>query len=153
MAKTIAVNRKARFDYQILETFEAGIILKGSEVKSLRLGRASINEAFAGEISMDGHVGLYLMNANISEYSGANQFNHEPKRPRQLLIRKRQMNKLLGDLKRKGITIVPLSLYFNAKGFVKVEIGVAKGRKTVDKRAAIKERDWQRDKARLLRGG
>ena len=150
---TIALNRRARFDYEILESFEAGIVLVGSEVKSLRQGRASIGESFAGEMSVDGCVGLYLMNANISEYPGANQFNHDPRRPRKLLVHKRQMNKMLGDLRRKGVSLVPLSLYFNSRGLAKLSLAIGKGKKNVDKRETIKERDWQRDKSRLLRRG
>jgi SsrA-binding protein len=145
--RIVALNRRARFDYEIVETLEAGIILTGSEVKSLRAGKASINESFAGE--MEGE--LYLFNANIPEYTEANRFNHEPRRPRKLLVRKKQLNKFLGAVRRKGMTIVPLSIYFNEKGRAKVDIGLARGKKTVDKRETIKERDWQRDKARLLR--
>lgn len=142
-----AQNRRARFDYEIIETLEVGIMLTGSEVKSLRAGKASINEAFAGE--MEG--ALYLFNANIPEYVEANQFNHEPKRPRKLLLRKKQIVKFLNGIQRKGLTIVPLSIYFNEKGRAKVNIGLARGKKTVDKRHTLKERDWQRDKARVMR--
>lgn len=142
-----AQNRRARFDYEITETLEVGIMLTGSEVKSLRAGKASINESFAGD--MEGE--LFLFNANIPEYLEANQFNHEPKRPRKLLLRKRQLVKFLNGIRRKGLTIVPLSVYFNDKGRAKVNIGLARGKKTVDKRNTIKERDWQRDKARGLK--
>jgi len=145
--RVVAQNRRARFDYEILETLEVGIMLTGSEVKSLRLGTSSINESFAGE--MEGEI--FLFNANIPEYLQANQFNHEPKRPRKLLMRKRQLVKFLNAIQRKGLTLVPLKLYFNAKGRAKVELGLGKGKKTVDKRSAIKDRDWQRDKARLMR--
>lgn len=145
--RTAAQNRRARFDYEITETLEVGIMLTGSEVKSLRAGKASINEAFAGEMGGE----LYLFNANIPEYIEANQFNHEPKRPRKLLLRKKQLVKFLNGIQRKGLTIVPLSIYFNEKGRAKVNIGLARGKKTVDKRHAIKERDWQRDKARVMR--
>ncbi|MCX7338608.1 MAG: SsrA-binding protein SmpB [Alphaproteobacteria bacterium] len=151
--KVIAQNRRARFDYAILETIEVGIMLTGTEVKSLRVGKASINESFAGEMAGTPETagGLYLFNANISEYPQANKFNHEPKRPRKLLLHKRQLNKYLGAVRRKGMTIVPLSLYFNARGMAKVEIALAKGKNTVDKRQTIKERDWARDKARILK--
>lgn len=145
--RVVAQNRRARFDYEILETLEVGIILMGSEVKSLRLGTSSINESFAGE--MEGEI--FLFNANIPEYLQANRFNHEPKRPRKLLMRKRQANKFLAAIQRKGMTLVPLKLFFNAKGRAKLELGLGKGKKTVDKRNTIKDRDWQRDKARILR--
>jgi len=145
--RVVAQNRRARFDYEIIETLEVGIMLTGSEVKSLRLGTSSINESFAGE--MNGEI--FLFNANIPEYSQANRFNHEPKRPRKLLMRKRQLSKFLTAIQRKGLTLVPLKLYFNAKGRAKVELGLGRGKRTVDKRDTIKERDWQRDKARLLR--
>jgi SsrA-binding protein len=169
-SKTIALNKRARFDYEILETIEAGIMLMGSEVKSLRLGKVSINEAFVSEMLEEGRsdvglylinaniseytqaMGLYLINANISEYTQANQFGHAPKRPRRLLVKKRQMNKFLGSIRKKGMTIVPICLYFNAKGLAKLEIGLAKGKKTHDKREAIKERDWGREKARVMKG-
>ncbi len=145
--RVVAQNRRAKFDYEIIETLEVGIILMGSEVKSLRLGTSSINESFAGE--MEGEI--FLFNANIPEYLQANQFNHEPKRPRKLLMKKRQLAKFLGAIRRKGMTLIPLKLYFNAKGRAKLELGLGRGKKTVDKRNTIKDRDWQRDKARLLR--
>lgn len=145
--RVVAQNRRARFDYEIVETLEVGIILMGSEVKSLRLGTSSINEAFAGE--MEGEI--FLFNANIPEYLEANRFNHEPKRPRKLLMKRRQLNKFLGAIRRKGLTLIPLKLYFNAKGRAKLELGLGKGKKTVDKRNTIKDRDWQRDKARVMR--
>ena len=151
ISKAIAINRRARFDYAITDTFEAGIVLVGSEVKSLRQGKSSIAEAFVGEVSEGGTVGLYLLNATISEYTGANQFNHDPKRPRQLLVHRRQMNKMLGDIRRKGITIIPLRLYFNDRGRAKIEIGIAKGKKNFDKREAIKERDWKREQSRIYK--
>lgn len=145
--KVIAQNRKARFEYEILETVEAGIVLVGSEVKSLRLGKTNISEAFADE--RNGEV--YLINLNIEEYKGANRFNHEPKRPRKLLLHKREQNKLLGAIQRKGVTLIPLQMYFNHKGIAKVTLGIGKGKKLYDKRATEKERDWQRDKARGLK--
>ena len=146
-AQIAAQNRKARHDYFIDETVEAGIILVGTEVKSLRGGKASIGEAFAGE--QDGE--LYLFNAYIPEYEAANRFNHQPRRARKLLVHKREMNKLLGQIRREGVTVVPLSFYFNPRGILKVELGLARGKRKVDKRAAVKERDWKRDKARLMR--
>jgi SsrA-binding protein len=142
-----AQNRRARHDYQIDSTLEAGIVLLGSEVKSLRAGKASIGESWAGEKDGD----LYLLNANIPEYAQANRLNHEPKRPRKLLVHKRERSKLLAAIKREGMTLVPLSLYFNPRGIAKVELGLAKGRKKGDRREAVKQRDWQRDKARLMR--
>lgn len=145
--RTIAQNRRARFDYFILEEFEAGIMLTGSEVKSLRSGKASINESYAGE--MQGAI--FLFNANIPEYTQANSFNHEPKRPRKLLLKRREIQKLIGAVQRKGMTLVPLSIYFNKKGLAKVALGLAKGKNVVDKRDTIKERDWKRDKSRILR--
>lgn len=143
-----AQNRRARFDYFIIEEMEAGIVLTGSEVKSLRAGRASINETYAGE--MNGEI--FLFNANIPVYEQANQFNHEPKRPRKLLLHKRQVNKLIGAIQRKGMTLVALSVYFNDKGRAKVQLGLAKGKNVVDKRETIKERDWNREKSRILKG-
>ncbi|MSO66107.1 MAG: SsrA-binding protein SmpB [Alphaproteobacteria bacterium] len=146
-ARKIAVNRKARYNYFIVETLEAGIMLTGSEVKSLRLGQGSIGEAFAGE--KEG--ALYLLNAHIPEYRAANRFNHEPTRPRKLLVHKRELAKFLGEVRRGGMSIVPLSLYFNERGRAKVELALVRGKKTVDKRDSIKDRDWKRDQARLLR--
>jgi SsrA-binding protein len=145
--RTAAQNRKARHDFFIQDTLEAGIMLMGSEVKSLRKGQASIGEAFAAEQDGD----LMLVNAHIPEYSGANQFNHEPRRPRKLLLHKRELSRLIGQVQRAGATIVPLSIYFNERGIAKVSLGVAKGKRKVDKREDEKKRDWQRDKARLMR--
>jgi SsrA-binding protein len=145
--KTVAVNRKARYGYSIEEEIEAGIVLVGTEVKSLRDGRASINEAYAAE--KEG--ALWLINAMISEYGGGNRFNHEPRRPRKLLLHKKQMQKLLGRIKVKGVTLVPLRLYFNSRGFAKVMLAVGVGRKEYEKRDVIKKRDWQRDKSRIMR--
>lgn len=146
-SKTIAVNRKARYNYSIEEEVEAGIVLTGTEVKSLRDGRASINEAHA----VDKNGELWLVNATIVEYAGGNRFNHEPRRPRKLLLHKKQVNKLVGRLKTKGVTVVPLSLYFNSRGLVKVKLGVAIGRKEYEKRHVIKKRDWQNEKGRIMR--
>ncbi len=147
--ETIAENRRARYDYFIEETLEAGLVLEGSEVKSLRHGRASIVEAHAAEKQGK----LYLFNVNIEEYKGANQFNHDPKRPRLLLLKSREIRKLISGIQRQGVTIVPLSLYFNKQGYIKVKLGLAKGKKKADKRETIKERDWQRQKARSLKEG
>jgi SsrA-binding protein len=145
--KLVADNRKARFHYAIGETFEAGVALTGSEVKSLRTGKANIAESYAS--TRDGE--LWLLNSNISEYKQAGRFNHEPKRPRKLLLHKRQINKLIGAVEREGMTLVPLKLYFNDKGRAKVEIALAKGKKLHDKRETEKKRDWAREKGRLLR--
>jgi SsrA-binding protein len=150
--KTVAQNRRARFDYEIIETVEAGIMLSGSEVKSLRIGKASITESYAGEMGGEFAGELYLFNANIPEYVEANQFNHFPKRPRKLLLHKRQIRKFLGSVHKKGMTLVPLSIYFNERGKAKVEIALGKGKNVVDKRQTIKDRDWSRDKARILKG-
>ena len=146
-SKTVAQNRKARHNYFIEETLEAGLMLVGSEVKSLRGGRASIAEAFAAEKEGE----LYLINANIPEYEAANRFNHAPKRPRKLLLRKREVERLRGRINREGMTVVPLSIYFNKRGIAKCQLGIAKGKRMVDKRETIKERDWQREQARVLR--
>ena len=143
-----AQNRRARYDYMIEDTVEAGLVLQGSEVKVLRSGQASIAEAYAGESGGE----LFLVNANIPEYSAAKHFSHQPRRPRKLLVHRKEMNKLLGAIKREGVTIVPLSIYFNERGRAKVELGVAHGKKKADKRQADKDRSWQRDKARIMRG-
>ncbi len=145
--KTVAENRRARYDYFIEDTYEAGIALTGTEVKSLRFGEGSIAEAYA-EVK-DSQV--WLVNANIPEFSHGNRFNHEPKRPRKLLLHEREINKLHGAVAREGMTLVPLSIYFNARGRAKVELALAKGKKTHDKRESIKERDWKREQSRLLR--
>jgi SsrA-binding protein len=146
-SKVVADNRKARFNYAIDETFEAGVALTGSEVKSLRSGKASIAEAYAA--TRDGE--LWLINSNITEYKQAGRFNHAPKRPRKLLLHKRQINKLMGAIEREGMTVVPLKIYFNDKGRAKVEIALAKGKKLHDKRETEKKRDWNREKSRLMR--
>jgi SsrA-binding protein len=143
----VAQNRRARHDYLIEDTFEAGIALAGSEVKVLRAGLASIAEAYAGERGGD----IFLFNANIPEYPAAH-FNHEPLRPRRLLLHRREINKLIGAVKREGITLIPLAIYFNARGRAKLSLGLAKGKRKSDKREAEKARDWQRDKARIMRG-
>jgi len=145
--KYVAQNRRARYDYLITSTLEAGIILAGTEVKVLRLGLASIAESFAAERSGE----LYLFNAYIPAYKAASRFNHEERRARKLLVHRRERDKLLGSIKRDGITLVPLSIYFNDRGIAKLELGVAKGKKKADKRASEKDRDWQRQKGRLMR--
>ena len=147
MGQTVAVNRRARHDYEIGETLEAGLVLTGSEVKSLRNGQANIAESYAS----DEHGELFLINAYIPEYAGSNRFNHAPKRPRKLLLKSREVTRLRGAIAREGLTLIPLKLYFNDRGIAKLELGVAKGRKTIDKRQAIKQRDWNRQKQRLLR--
>jgi SsrA-binding protein len=145
--RVIADNRKARFHYEIGETLEAGIALSGTEVKSLRNGKAAIGESFAGP--REGEIWLY--NANIPEYLQASRFNHTPKRPRKLLLHKRQINKLIGAVERDGMTIVPLKLYFNDKGRAKVELALARGKKLHDKRETEKQRSWDRERGRVLR--
>ena len=145
--KVVADNRKARFNYEIGEVFEAGIALTGSEVKSLRQGRASIGESYA-----DAREGeLWLLNANIPEYLQAGRFNHAPKRPRRLLLHRRQIDRLAAGVDREGMTIVPLKLYFNENGRAKLELALARGKKLHDKRETEKRRDWDRERGRLLR--
>ena len=141
-----AQNRKARHDYSIEDTYEAGIVLTGTEVKSLRGGRSSIAESYVTEEGGE----AWLLNADIPEYAAGNRFNHERKRPRKLLLHKRQINVLIGAIQREGRTVVPLQVYFNEKGRAKVEIALATGKQAHDKRQSIKERDWKRQRARLL---
>ncbi|MGB6230180.1 MAG: SsrA-binding protein SmpB [Litorimonas sp.] len=143
----IAENRRARFDYAVEETMEAGIQLTGTEVKSLRLGKANIAESY---VDVNGNE-AFLVNANIPIYEPAAQFNHTPTRPRRLLLKRKQINQLIGETQRKGRTVVALKIYFNEKGLVKLLIGVAAGKQAHDKRDVQKKRDWQRDKARILR--
>ena len=146
--KYVSLNRRARHDYFITDTVEAGIVLFGTEVKSLRTGQASIQESFA--IPKDGT--FYLMNVYIPEYKQAGtHLQHETRRPRQLLLHKRQISKLLGSVKREGMTLVPLGIYFNKRGIAKIELGLAKGKEKQDKREANKDREWSRDKARIMR--
>ena len=145
--KIIADNRKARFAYAIDETLEAGLMLTGSEVKSLRTGKATIAESYAHAKDSE----LFLVNAYIPEYTQASRFNHEPKRTRKLLVHKKEANRLSMAIRREGMTLIPLRLYFNPKGIAKILLGVAKGKKLHDKRETEKQRDWQRDKARLMR--
>jgi SsrA-binding protein len=145
--KYAAQNRRARHDYLIEDTVEAGLVLKGTEVKVLRTGQASIAEAYADEEAGE----LYLVNANIPVYKAAAHFGHEPRRPRKLLLHRKQMNRLLGAIRREGMTLVPLSIYFNERGRAKVELGLARGKRKADRRQAERDRDWQRTRARLMR--
>ena len=145
--RVVADNRKARFNYEIGEVFEAGVALTGSEVKSLRQGKATIAESYAD--SRDGEI--WLVNSNIPEYLQAGRFNHLPKRPRRLLLHRNQINKLMGAVEREGMTLVPLKLYFNEKGRAKIEIALARGKKLYDKRQTEKKRSWERERGRLLR--
>ena len=145
--KTVAENRRARFDYYIEDTFEAGLMLTGTEVKSLRFGEGSIAESYAeirgGE--------AWLVNSNVPEFSHGNRFNHEPKRLRKLLLHEREIARLQGAVERKGMTLVPLSIYFNSRGRAKVELALARGKNAADKRQTVKERDWKREQARIMR--
>ena len=145
--KIVAENRRARFDYYIEEVFEAGIVLTGTEVKSLRFGEGSIAESYA-EVK-NGEV--WLVNSNVPEFSHGNRFNHQPKRLRKLLLKEREIAKFTGAVERKGMTLVPLSVYFNGRGRAKVELALAKGKNVADKRATVKERDWKRDQQRIMR--
>ena len=145
--KVIAENRKARFHYAIEDSLEAGIELTGTEVKSIRNGKSTIAESYADP--KDGEI--WLINCNIPEYLQANRFNHEPKRPRRLLLHRKQINKLMGAVERQGMTLVPLKMYFNERGRVKLQLALAKGKQLHDKRASEKDRDWGREKGRLLR--
>lgn len=145
--RTVADNRKARYEYEFIEKFEAGIQLTGTEVKSLRDGKAMIAESYA---SAEGDE-IYLINSHIPEYLQGNRFNHEARRPRRLLLHRREINKLIGAIQREGMTLVPTKIYFNDRGRAKIEIALSKGKKIHDKRATEKARDWQRDKARLMR--
>ncbi|MEP7349508.1 MAG: SsrA-binding protein SmpB [Sphingorhabdus sp.] len=145
--KTVAENRRARYDFYIEDKFEAGIALTGTEVKSLRFGEGSIAESYAEVKGAE----VWLINANIPEFSHGNRFNHEPKRPRKLLLNAREINKMHGAVMRQGMTLVPLSIYFNGRGRAKVELALAKGKKAPDKRATEKERDWKREQGRIMR--
>lgn len=146
--KIAADNRRARFDYEIGQTYEAGIALTGTEVKALRTGKATIAESY---VSVDRSGEVFLINANVPEYLQANRFNHEPKRPRKLLLKMKEIAKLAQAVEREGMTIVPLKLYFNARGRAKLEIAIARGKQLHDKRETEKKRDWNREKGRLLR--
>jgi len=145
--KIVADNRKARFSFEILEVFEAGLQLLGTEVKSLREGKASLGESYATVEDNE----LYLINCHIPEYSQASRFNHEPRRSRRLLMHRREIDRLAGAVQREGLTIVPLKLYFNDRGIAKLELALARGKKLHDKRQTEKDRTWQRDKARVMR--
>jgi SsrA-binding protein len=145
----IAENRRARYDYEITDTLEAGIVLTGTEVKSLRTGKAQITEAYASPERGE----LWLINAHIPEYLQANRFNHEEKRPRKLLVKKKELARLSQDVERAGNTIVPMKLYFNEQGRAKLLIGVGKGKKSFDKRETERNRDWNRDKSRIMKEG
>ncbi len=145
--RVAAQNRKARHNYTIEESLETGIVLTGSEVKSLRSGRANIAESYATEQNGE----LYLINAYIPEYKQAGRENHESRRPRKLLLHKRQIEKLIGATQREGMTLVPLKLYFNERGIAKLELGLAKGKRQFEKREAEKKRDWEREKSRIMR--
>jgi len=145
--KLIAENKRARFDYYIEDTYEAGLVLTGTEVKSLRLGRANIAESYASPE----HGEVWLINSYVPEYGPASRFNHEPRRKRKLLLREREINKLFAAVDREGRTVVPLKLYFNERGMVKLELALAKGKKDHDKRDSTKVREWKREQGRLLR--
>jgi SsrA-binding protein len=145
--KLVAENRKARFNYEIEEKLEAGIALLGSEVKSLRTGKANIADSYAASEGGE----LYLINAHIGEYAQAGRAKHDPTRRRKLLVHRREMGRLAGAIQKEGMTLVPLKLYFNARGIAKVELGLGKGKKLHDKRETEKKRDWDRQKGRLMR--
>lgn len=144
-----AENRKARYNYEILDTLEAGLALTGTEVKALRAGRASIAESYATEEGGE----LWLINSNLPEYLQANRFNHEPKRRRKLLVHRAQLNRLASAVQKDGMTLVPLRIYFNDRGVAKLQLALAKGKNAPDKRQTIKERDWNRQKQRILKEG
>ncbi|MBO4405580.1 MAG: SsrA-binding protein SmpB [Alphaproteobacteria bacterium] len=146
--KEIGVNRKAHYDYEITDTLEAGIVLFGTEVKSLRSNKVNLTDSYAG-LTADSEVFLYQM--GIPKYSMANLTNHEPKRNRKLLLKKREIRKLIGVLKKSGYSLIPLKIYFNEKGFVKISLGLGKGKRNIDKRETIKEREWNREKSRILK--
>ena len=145
--RSVATNRKARFEYAILEVFEAGLVLTGTEVKSLRLGRANIGDAYGSAKGDE----IWLWNVDIPIFAQGNRYNHEPKRGRKLLLHARQIKKLIGELKVRGMTLIPLELYFNKSGYAKVAIALAKGKQQFEKREDIKKRDWQREQKRLLK--
>ena len=147
MTRLIAENRRARFDFHLEEKFEAGLKLTGSEVKSLRAGKANIAESYA---AADGDE-ITWVNAYIPEYGPSNRFNHEPRRPRRVLLHRRQIDRLIGAVRREGRTIVPTRLYFNDKGLAKLELALAKGKSAPDKRASEADRDWKREQGRLMR--
>ena len=146
-ARMVANNRKARHNYFIEDSIEAGMVLTGTEVKSLRAGHATLGDAYAVEKGGE----MFLVNAHISEYAGGNMENHAPLRERKLLLHRREIARLIDATQRHGMTVVPLALYFNARGVAKVNLGIAKGKRQYDKRATVKEREWKRDKARLMK--
>lgn len=146
--KELGFNRKANYNYEIIDKFEAGIVLVGTEVKSLRSNRVNLSDSYAG-LSKDNEVFLYQM--NIPKYSLSTISNHEPKRNRKLLLGKREIQKLVGLLKKSGLSLVPLSIYFNKNGFVKISLGLGKGKREIDKRETIKQREWNREKARIIK--
>ncbi len=143
----VAQNRRARHDYFIEDTLETGLVLTGSEVKSLRAGRGNLADSYAAEVAGE----LFIFNAYIPEYAPASRLNHETRRMRKLLVHRRERDRLLGAIRRDGVTLVPLSIYFNDRGIAKVELGIARGKRKYDKRESEKQRDWQRQKQRLLR--
>lgn len=145
--KVVAENRKARFNYEIIDTYEAGLVLTGTEVKSLRDGKANITESYASDEGNE----LWLINSHLPEYLQANRFNHEPRRRRKLLMSKREINRLRAAINREGMTLIPLKIYFNDQGRAKLELALGKGKKLHDKRETEKERDWNRQKSRLLK--
>ena len=145
--KIVAKNKRAEFDYFIDERFEAGIILTGSEVKSIRQGKIALTDSHAAQENEE----LFLYNCHIDEYEKANRFNHATRRPRKLLLKKREIEKIIGKIKLKGYTLIALSMYFNQKNIVKVELGLSRGKKQHDKRNSIKEKDWQREQGRIIR--
>ncbi len=146
--KVVSDNRRARFDYEIGDVYEAGLALTGTEVKSLRTGKATIAESY---VSVDRDAQVWLINANIPEYLQGNRFNHEPKRPRRLLLHENEIIRIAKGIEREGMTVVPLRVYFNAQGRAKIEVAVARGKKLHDKRETEKQRDWNREKSRVLR--
>lgn len=145
--KTVAVNKPARYHYEILETFEAGIVLQGSEVKSIRDGKISLKDSYADVQNGE----IVLLNCHISPYEAANRFNHEPERPRKLLLHRREIKRLTGKIQERGLTLVPMKIVLNDKGYVKVELGLAKGKKTYEKKEAIKDRDRAREARAALK--
>ncbi|WP_062211903.1 SsrA-binding protein SmpB [Aureimonas sp. AU12] len=148
-SNVVADNRKARFHYEIIDTLETGLVLTGTEVKALRLGRATIAESYATEEGGE----IWLINSYVPEYLQANRFNHEPKRRRKLLVHAAQRNRLAGAVQRDGMTLIPLKIYFNEQGRAKLELAVAKGKNAPDKRETLKERDWNRQKQRVMKEG
>lgn len=147
IGKIVAENRKARFNYEIIDTYEAGLMLTGTEVKSLRDGKANIAESYASDEGGE----MWLINSHLPEYLQANRFNHEPRRRRKLLLSKREINRLRAAINREGMTLIPLKIYFNDNGRAKLELALGKGKKLHDKRESEKERDWNRQKSRLLK--